>query len=156
MLWTHKLKAPWQSAAWREQMRSSLRTNQFLRMIENRWVTTESEFVELDAFDACLSAYARPVLANPKLPIWVGVDAGYKHDSTGIAICADDQDAKRVRLIRYFVFQPSPDNPLDFEVTIERTLLDLRATFDVREIRFDPYQLVTVAQRLSRSGLADG
>src|SRR5207244_3304737 len=49
--------------------------------------------------------------------------------------------------------QPSPSAPLDFEATVEQTLLDLHGRFDVREIKFDPYQLVAVAQRLTKAGL---
>jgi len=51
------------------------------------------------------------------------------------------------------VFQPSPKEPLDFEGTIEQTLLELRQRFYVREVRYDPYQLVAVAQRLTAAGL---
>jgi hypothetical protein len=40
MFWTHKPIAPWQTESWVEQMRRSLRANQFLRMIENRFVTS--------------------------------------------------------------------------------------------------------------------
>jgi hypothetical protein len=35
----------------------------------------------------------------------------------------------------------------------EQTLLDLRRRFYVREVRYDPYQLVAVAQRLTAAGL---
>ena len=64
-----------------------------------------------------------------------------------------DSSAKKVRTVWHRIFQPSPTDPLDFEQTIERTLLELRQRFDVREIRYDPYQLVAVAQRLSGAGL---
>jgi hypothetical protein len=47
MFWSHDPIAPWQTDAWVADMRRSLRPNQFLRMIENRFVTTESAFVEL-------------------------------------------------------------------------------------------------------------
>jgi hypothetical protein len=39
--------APWQTKAWRAEMRRSLRPNAYLRMIENRFVTTESTFATL-------------------------------------------------------------------------------------------------------------
>src|SRR5262249_24353957 len=35
MFWSHEPIAPWQTPEWIEQMRRSLRPNQFLRMIEN-------------------------------------------------------------------------------------------------------------------------
>jgi phage terminase large subunit-like protein len=42
---------------------------------------------------------------------------------------------------------------LDFEATIEKSLLELRTRFDVREVRFDPWQLQSVTQRLRSAGL---
>jgi phage terminase large subunit-like protein len=58
-----------------------------------------------------------------------------------------------VRLVSHVTFQPSPDQPLQFEQTVEQTLLNWKRQFDVREVRFDPWQLVSVAQRLSRARL---
>jgi hypothetical protein len=51
------------------------------------------------------------------------------------------------------VFQPSPTEPLDFENTIERALLDSQARYQLRENRVDPWQLAAVAQRMRRAGL---
>ena len=51
------------------------------------------------------------------------------------------------------MFQPTPDQPLDFEQTVEQTLIDLHQRFLVRKILFDPYQLQSVAQRLLKKGL---
>jgi hypothetical protein len=59
MFWSHAPIAPWQDASWIEQMRRSLRPNQYLRMIENRFVTAESTFIDLDAWDACVDPSTR-------------------------------------------------------------------------------------------------
>ena len=135
--WHHEPIAPWQTDEWLSQMRAQLRPNAYLRMIENRWVTSESSFVELAWWDACVTNLF-PVAKDLDLPIWVGVDASVKRDSTAIVACTWDEDAKRVRLVRHFIFQPSPKEPLDFEATIERTLRELCQRFDVREIDLTP------------------
>jgi terminase large subunit-like protein len=151
--WTNRAVAPWQTQEWLDQMRLSLRANQYLRMIENRFVSTESTFVEMDWWDACTDPDLSPELADPQLPIWIGVDASVKRDSTAIACCTFDQTAKKVRVVWHKIFQPSPTDPLDFEQTIEKTLMELRRRFDVREVRFDPYQMQATAQRLVTAGL---
>lgn len=43
-------------------------------------------------------------------------------------------------------------DPLDFEATIENTLTEMRACFRIREVRFDPYQMQSAAQRLLKRG----
>ncbi len=151
--WTHRCPAPWQTEAWREQMRQQLRPNAYLRLIENRWVTSESTFVPIEWWDACVDSDLSPELADPRLSVWCGVDASVKRDSTAIVATTFDHAAKKVRLVWHRTFQPSPTDPLDFESTVEQTLLDLRRRFYVREVRYDPYQLVAVAQRLTAAGL---
>jgi phage terminase large subunit-like protein len=107
----------------------------------------------MDWYDVCVNKQLSPELTNRALQVWVGVDASVKRDSTAIVACTFDYDAKKVRLVWHRIFQPSKEDPLIFEATVEQTLLELWKRFYVREIRFDPYQLVAVAQRLSSAGL---
>jgi phage terminase large subunit-like protein len=151
MYWTHKHTAPWQTKEWCEQMREQLRTNAYLRQIENRWVTTDSTFVEMEWWDKCVDQQATPLLSNTALPIWVGLDASFKHDSTAIVACTYDAATKKVVLIWHRIFQPSPTDPLDFEETVEKSLFELRQRFRLKEVRFDPFQMVAVAQRLEKA-----
>jgi hypothetical protein len=153
MFWSHEPVAPWQTLDWIEQMRSQLRPNAFLRLIQNQWVTSESTFIPIEWWDRCVDQDLSPELTAPSLSVFVGVDASVKRDSTAIAVCSFDAQARKVKLIWHRTFQPTPDAPLDFEDTIETTLLGLRRRFNVREIRFDPFQLVAVAQRLTAAGL---
>ena len=93
MAWHHEPVAPWQTPEWVEQMRSQMRPNAFLRMIENRFVSSESTFVDLAWWDACVDHNAAPIFANKSLPIWVGVDASVKRDSTAIVAVTWDKSA---------------------------------------------------------------
>jgi Phage Terminase len=149
--WHHKPVAPWQTAEWIEQMRHQLRPNAFLRQIENRFVTNESSFVDMSWFDDCVDRDLSPELTNPSLSVWVGVDASVKRDSTAVVACTFA--GGKVRMVWHRIFQPSAADPLDFEATIERTLLELQRRFYVREVRFDPYQMQSTAQRLTAAGL---
>jgi hypothetical protein len=47
MAWHHRPIAPWQTPEWLEQMRQQLRPNAYLRLIENRFVSSESTFVDV-------------------------------------------------------------------------------------------------------------
>jgi phage terminase large subunit-like protein len=148
MYWTNEFTAPWQTAAWREQMREQHRPNAYLRQIENRWVTSESPFIDLAWWDECTDPAVAPVIASPETPVWLGVDASVKRDSTAIAAAAWDDRAGKVRLVFHRVWQPSVAEPLDFEATIEATLIDLSRRFRIVECRYDPYQMQASAQRL--------
>jgi len=96
MFWSHEPVAPWQTPEWIEQMRGQLRPNAFLRLIENRWVSSESNFVDMAWFDACFDSELTPELADPRLSVWVGVDASLKRDSTAIVAATFDHQAKKI------------------------------------------------------------
>jgi phage terminase large subunit-like protein len=66
-------------------------------------------------------------------------------------MCSAGSESRDSHPIR--IFQPSPNHPLDFEATIERTLLVWSRDYHLQEIRYDPFQMVPVAQRLQRARL---
>jgi phage terminase large subunit-like protein len=152
MYWTHDFTAPWQTEEWRDQMRKALRPNAYLRIVENRWTSGTESFVDMDAWDACVDPNLTPVAGAPGMPVWVGVDASVKHDSTGIVVVTRDA-AGKVRLVFHRIFQPTAAEPLDFEATIEATILELARRFSVQAVRYDPYQMQASAQRLRQRGI---
>jgi hypothetical protein len=153
MFWTHEALAPWQSPEAMARMRQGLRPNAQLRMIENRWASAESSFIEAAQWDACVDSGLSYTPRDTNVDVWIGVDASVKRDSTAIVCCAYDDKVKKVRLIKHLVFNPDPDNPINFERMVEMSLTSLAECFRVREIRYDPYQMVSVAQRLLKMGL---
>lgn len=153
MFWTHAPVAPWQDEAWLTQMRGQLRPNAYLRLIENRFVTTESTFIDIGWFDGCVDPFLRRERGNPSMRVWIGVDASVKRDSTAVAVVTWDEAARKPRVVWHQIWQPSPNAPLNFEATIERALLELGDRFDVAEVRYDPYQMQSSAQRLKARGV---
>lgn len=153
MFWSHTPIAPWQDEAWFAEMRRDLRPHQYVRMIENRFSSGDEAFVNMADFDACIDPALTPLVADPKLPVFVGIDASVKHDSSAILVTTWDEETRKVRLVAHKIFQPSPNEPLDFEATIEATLLDLRRRFLIKKVLFDPYQMQATAQRLARAGI---
>jgi phage terminase large subunit-like protein len=85
--------------------------------------------------------------------VWIGVDASVKRDSTAVVAVAFDKKLQRVRLVAHRIFQPTPNQPLDFEATIESTVKDYFRRFTVRGVNYDPYQMAAVAQRLRNAGI---
>lgn len=152
--WTHELRAPWQTEAWRASVQRQLRPTAYQRLIENRFVTSESPYLPEAWWDRAVDPerQAGPGIATRPL-VWVGVDASTKRDATALVACGWDPRTRRVLLLEHQVVYPSPEKPLDFEHSIEGTLQSWAAKYTLRTVRYDPYQLVAVAQRLQRLGL---
>jgi hypothetical protein len=154
MYWSHTPIAPWQSEAWLAQARRDTRPNEYLQKYENRFVSTEANFVDLADWDRCVDVNLRPSTGGALVPIWVGVDASIKHDSSAIVAVTYDSKTRRVRLVCHKVFTPTPDTPISFD-NIEATLLDLKKRFQLRKVVVDPYQMAAVAERLRKAGITD-
>jgi phage terminase large subunit-like protein len=153
MYWTHRPPAPWQTPEWLDQMRQQLRPSAYSRMIENQFVGNTAEFIATADWDRCVVPDARPVLAHPQLRVHVGVDASVKRDHTAIVAVTYDRASRRVALVHHRIFKPTPADPIDFDGTVVATLRDLRRRFAVASVQYDPYQLVSVAQRLAAEGI---
>ena len=153
MFWTHDLIAPWQTEEWVAQMRRSLRHNQFLRMIENCFVQAELNFIDMALWDQCVDPGIGHVVTDPSLPVWVGVDASTKHDSTALIAVTWSQKDQKVRLVDHRIYKPSPERPIDFEVDIEWSLRDWHRRFNLRRVVYDPMQMASPSQRLLSEGL---
>jgi phage terminase large subunit-like protein len=151
--WSHVPLASWQTESWLAEMRQIARPIQYLRQFENRFVTSESSFIDLVAWDRCVDPQLGTVVADLFLPVYIGVDASTKRDSSAIVGVTFDQNSQRVRLVFHRIFQPSQTEPLDFELSIESTLLDLNKRFQIKKILFDPYQMMASAQRLTKQGV---
>jgi phage terminase large subunit-like protein len=150
--WHREPIAPWQTESWLAEMRRSLRPSAYARMICNEFVSAESAFVDLSAWDQCVMPDLVPMRESKQTHIWIGVDASVKRDSTALVACSYNKQAKCVRLVAHRVFTPTPDDPIDFEGTVAATILEWRDKFLLRKIYFDPFQMVAMAQRLQRAG----
>lgn len=198
--WTHECKAPWQTPQWIETMRQAYasRPNQYKRIMENRWVAAESNFIEPEYYERCVDKALKRLGRAPHLHVVVAVDASVKKDSTAIVtVAADatevsetktlleelraspyahpnplidlvaalpwkedfDDSVKppsladlRVKLVDDKIIVPGKGRPIDFS-EIERYIIGLSKRFHVELVCYDPYQMVSLAQGLSRFGV---
>jgi phage terminase large subunit-like protein len=109
--------------------------------------------VSAEDWDRCTDPRLSAVVSDPTLPVFVGIDAGLKHDHTALLAVTFDETVQQVRLVRHRIFHPSPAEPLDFEGAIELTIKDWMRCFAIRQILFDPWQMQATAQRLQRIGV---
>lgn len=149
--WDHLPRMPWQTPAYYEAQRRSLRPGTFLRLHENTWVSAETTFITPTLWDGCVDAALTPLLPSHEHALCVGVDAGIKHDNA--ALVAVRRDGDRVILATHRIWRPSPERPLDIEESIEAALRELHERYWVREILVDPYQMHRSITTLAAAGL---
>jgi len=149
--WDHEARMPWQTPAYYASQRRSLRPGTYLRLHENRWAVAESTFITPDLWDPCVDLECAPLLPTQQHTLCVGVDASTKRDST--AVVAVYRVENRIILACHRIWQPSGNQPLDLEATVEEYLRDLSERYFVQKILCDPYQLHRSITTLQAAGL---
>jgi hypothetical protein len=153
MYWTHSAISPDQNEGWIADMRRKLRPNQFARMIENKFVSGESSFIDPLLWDACVDPNLGRTITDRSLAVFAAVDASTKHDSTALVLGTWVPSHQRFMLCDHRIFTPSSDRPIDFTTDVEQILTDWHRRFNLKSVMYDPHQMTASAQRLQRQGL---
>lgn len=151
--WDHEPRMPWQAQAYYRTQKRTLRPGTYLRLHENRWATAEEKFILPEQWDACIDHKLSPMLSNHDYPLFVGVDASTKHDSSAVVACRWDDKGEKIIVGNHRIWKPTPREPLDLEATVEAYLRELCQRFSVVEILADPYQLHRSITTLQSAGL---
>ena len=154
--WATTPLSPWQkingsNEAWLAEQRSLTRPSQFARQFENKFVSSEVTLLTDGGadWDACIKLSA-PQHSNPMVPVFVGIDASTKRDSTAVVVVSGEKDD--VILRDHKIFQPTGNSPVNFQ-EVEDYLLAIKKKYPLCTLVYDQYQLVSMMQRLSKWGL---
>lgn len=154
--WDHEPRLPTQDAEFYEAARNEpgFRYQGYKRIHENMWVESESG-LEMSEWDACVDLgielqHKEPEI-NKNLGIAIGVDASMVKDRAAVVSVFKKDGMLWLGPSRWW--QPSKDNPLNFENTIEAYIKELTEKFFVCAVYFDPYQMLSTSQRLEQLGI---
>jgi phage terminase large subunit-like protein len=143
--------ASWEDRDYLTQQKARLPANIYRRLHLNL-PGTASSFIDMAAWDQCVDPSWREVLHDKQLVVYVGIDAGHKHDSSAVVAVCFDRATKRIKVVFHRIFVPQRGEPLDFETTIADTVRVLQRRYRVAQVLFDPWQMQAVAQQLEREG----
>jgi phage terminase large subunit-like protein len=150
--WDNKPRMPWQTDKYYAGQKSALRENTYLRLHENRWVSSETGLFDMDKWDACIDHdYAAP-FADKTIGLYVGVDIGTKRDRSAVRTVYKAEDGKLYLGPGRF-WQPTKENPIDLEETVEKFIIGLSKRYRILSVRYDPYQFHRSATTLVKKGI---
>lgn len=150
--WIHENKASWITKRYLEEQRNrpGMKANTYLRLHENRWISFESNFIDIELWDACVHREHHPLLSDKSKRLFVGVDIGLQKDTTGVA--AVYKERNNIYLAAHRCFRPARKKPVKLE-DVESYILQLHRNFTIRELRYDPYQFERSAEILRNQGI---
>ena len=153
--WDHEGRMPWQSPSYYETQRRTIRPATFEQIHRNAWTTGSTRLITPELWDACVDDTLEPSRPTKDVPLFVGVDASIKSDTSAIVALYREQNrsGERLTLARHAIWVPTPEAPIDLERDLEGYLRELAHRFRVQVIACDPWQFMGTCQRLRAAGL---
>ena len=152
MYWDHERRMSWQqNEEYYASQKRDLRLTNYLRLHENRWVSSETGLFDMEEWDRCVDAGHRPPLPGKGVYLYVGVDASVKRDRSAVVSVYRDGEVLKLGPKRFW--QPSGESPMDLEETMEGYLEWLMQRYTVINVKYDPYQFHRSAVTLRKKGL---
>lgn len=144
MLWNTKPRCPWQTEEYYIQEASTLIPSEFARMHRNQWSASSESFIPAEWWTACKVDTLSPLNGRGVI---IGLDAAVENDCFAIVVVSSSDEGKPQ--VRYCnIWTPPKDGQIDFS-DVETELLRLFSVYNVTEVAYDPYQMASMAQRLS-------
>ena len=128
----------------------------YQRLHLNEWVGAESAFIPLESWDACGHIHKVEMLQEgDRTPLVAAADAAVTGDCFGVLAvsrCPNDPNCVDLRRAKRWL-PPQQGSPIDLSVP-EAFLRTLPVVYNIVQIAYDPYQMESIAQRLTRDGIA--
>lgn len=151
MYWDTKGRMTWQDKAYYEAQRQELRPIAYLRLHENRWVSSENALFDMEKWKLCEDSAHKPPMPDKNIRLFVGVDASVKKDRSAVVSVYYHEGRLMLGPKRWW--QPSKANPMDLEQTIEAYLLELANNYSIQVCLYDPFQFHRSAMTLRQQGI---
>lgn len=155
VFWSDTCRQPWQTVEWIESQRKSLRPAEFQRMIRCVFVQGVGNFVDPDAWAACIDPEHDMLAPGSERAIHIGLDLALSpggDDCAVIAVYKDDDD--RVKVAWHKVWKGKDrQTKLKLSQTVKPFLLQAAKYYHVAAVLFDPWQAQHLADELTEAGL---
>ena len=110
-----------------QEHKPGMRPNLFKRLHKNLWVSEEDQFINDEDFRACID-YKLIKRPEKKIPVWVGLDVGYRNDYTAIVTVTKNED--KIELVDHKIYIPMKNEDLQFD-DIKLYIRELNRTYQI-------------------------
>ena len=133
-----------------QEHKPGMRPKLFKRLHKNLWVSEEDQFITDDDFRACID-YKLIRRPENKIPVWVGLDVGYRNDYTGIVTVTKNNEDK-IEMVDHKVYIPTKSEELQFD-DVKLYIRELNRIYQIEGVFFDPYQCIQLSQDLRKENI---
>lgn len=152
LLWNHKARQRWHTAAYLAEQKRVLPPSEYLRVWENRRVENVDNFCPAARWEALYDPELRALYEGDERRVVLAVDAATKADSTALVGTTLDESG-RVDVVWSQIWAATKKQPIALTETVGPAIIELHRRFRVVEVRFDPYQMAAVAEMCKKQGV---
>jgi len=132
-----------------QKNKPGMRPNLFKRLHKNLWVSEEDQFIIDQDYRSCID-YSLRQRPKGKIPVWIGLDVGYRNDYTALYTVSKTKD--KIISVDHKIYIPTKTEELQFD-DIKLYLLELSKLYIIRGVAFDPYQAIQLSQDLRKENI---
>lgn len=152
--WSHVPRQPWQTDAWLDSQRASLRPAEYARMIECYFSEGTGNFVEPEQWAACINPAHTPLPPGDRRPVYVGLDLATSAGGDDCALTAVYSDQGMVKLAFHKAWKGSErKTKLQLKESVYPYLLRAKEGYNLQGVWFDPFQALSLAEDLRKAGI---
>lgn len=154
-LWNTRPRLEWQTPEYYAEEAGTLLPNEFLRMHRNQWVSSVAKFVPDEWWENCRGALPQ---FGPREEMILAADAGVSDDNFALVGITRRGDKVYIRYVQRW--EPPKAGKIDYLGTPEspgpeREIVRLCFRHNIKEVRYDPYQLHDMMTRLGKGVKVD-
>lgn len=128
----------------------------YRRLWLNEWSSGAGDAIDQESLASAFRCDVTPMeKAHPDYDFVAGLDLGVSRDASALCVLGvrrSYQGHGRIRLASTRVWKPTKNQKVDL-ADVEEAILDTHARFGLRQINYDPWQAVAMAQRLQAGGV---
>lgn len=131
----------------KQRDKPGMRKSVFNRLHCNLFSSESDDFISDEDFRGCVD-YSLEKRPNKRLPVYVGLDCGYRNDYTAVFVVYKSPEL--IISVEHKIFRPSPETgTLDFS-KVREFILELNRVYFIEGIFYDPYQAISLSQDLTK------
>jgi len=156
--WDHENRMPWQTQEYLDDELARNRPSAYLRFHENQWVTSHEIFIPIEWWDLAAKAYEKDAILwndHPyrQYPVFIGIDAAVKKDSTAVVgVCYDAAEGVVVEIFRK-IWQPTTGEIFSLQDTVGEFVKSVYNDFNVQKVVYDPTHMHETMSSLVKEGI---
>ena len=151
--WDHEPRMAWQNEAFYQEEAALLTDNEFRRIDKNEWVSSETEAIPIERWDACKETL-RPLKPDDRTPLVIALDASVSGDCTAmVAVSRHPKRTDDIAVRGVLVWEPPKGGKIDYSTTIEPAVRRWCKRYNVACVVYDPYQLHHLCTTMRKDGV---